>query len=109
MANVNVSEETGLALASTETQGSSMTPAFPYLEIRDYQAISQSRPAIRNSTKQQKWLRRHFRALRFRYLTSRPSIAFSKLRRRGVSFVTGLVTWVCNIVSSSFQRVLCLV
>jgi len=88
-----------------------MTPAFPYLAIREYQAISQSRPASRDSMKQQKWLRLGFRTFRIRHFTIRSITAFSNLRmgeaapRDAILFVTGPAFWECSIVLSSFRLI----
>jgi hypothetical protein len=98
-----------------KTPGPPMAAAFSFPAIGIDQADSQSRPASRNSMKQQKWLRLGFRTLRLRYFTIRSITASSKLRmgeaepREGILFLAGAAFWDRSIVLSSFQSALCLV
>jgi hypothetical protein len=84
-------------------------PGLLFSAIGTSQADSQSRPASRNSRKQQKWLRLGFRTLRLRYFTIRSITASSKLRvgeaepREAILFVTGPAVWDRSIVLSSFR------
>jgi hypothetical protein len=98
-----------------QTPGSLVALASLFLMIGTSQADSQSRPASRNSTKQQKWLWLDLRTLRLRYFTIRSNTASSKLRRseaeprEAILFLTGPAFWERSIVFSSFQSALCLV
>ena len=92
-----------------QAPGSLVALASLFLMIGTGQADSQSRPASRNSTKQQKWLRLGLRTFRLRYFTIRSITASSKLRRSeaeprdAILFATGPACWDRSIVLSSFR------
>ena len=104
-----------LFTSSQISAGVTRDPGLLFSAIGTSQADSQSRPARRNSTKQQKWLRLGFRTLRLRYFTIRSITASSKLRRSeaeprdGILSLTGPAFWECSIVSSSFRSALFIV
>jgi len=95
-----------LFASSKINAGVTHDPGLLFPAIGTSQADSQSRPASRNSMKQEKWLRLDLRTLRFRYFTIRSNTASSKLRRseaaprEGVLFVTGPAFWARSIVMS---------